>query len=162
MGYDAEGWHDLFVASAGAAAALAGLVFVAVSINVERILQYANLPSRALRTVMLLILAVIVSIFVLTPQSRDALAIELIVVGAGFAAALVWSAARNPAPPEFGRGPKLAGYAVEVLGSVPFAIAGISLLAEAGGGMYWALAGVILATVGAVLNAWVLLVEILR
>jgi modulator of FtsH protease len=162
VGYDVAGWHELFVASAGAAAALAGLVFVAVSINVERILQYANLPSRALRTVMLLILVVIVSIFVLAPQSRDALAIELIVVGTMFAAGLVWSAARHPAPDAIGRGPRFAGYAIEVLGSAPFAIAGISLLAEAGGGMYWALAGVILATVGAVLNAWVLLVEILR
>jgi modulator of FtsH protease len=49
-----------------------------------------------------------------------------------------------------------------VLGTVPFAVAGISLLAQAGGGLYWALAGAILAVVGAVLNAWVLLVEILR
>jgi hypothetical protein len=45
--YDPELWHDLFVAVAGAAAALAGLVFVAVSINVERILQYKGLPERA-------------------------------------------------------------------------------------------------------------------
>lgn len=32
--YETAGWHDLFVASAGASAALAGLVFVAVSVNV--------------------------------------------------------------------------------------------------------------------------------
>lgn len=31
--YDATAWTDLFVAAAGASAALAGLVFVAVSIN---------------------------------------------------------------------------------------------------------------------------------
>ncbi len=30
------------------------------------------------------------------------------------------------------------------------------------GGLYWALAGIVAAIVGAVLNAWVLLVEILR
>jgi modulator of FtsH protease len=36
------------------------------------------------------------------------------------------------------------------------------LLAESGGGLYWTFAGIIGAIVGAVMNAWVLLVEILR
>jgi hypothetical protein len=38
----------------------------------------------------------------------------------------------------------------------------VSLFAEAGGGLYWVAAGIVLATTGAVANAWVLLVEILR
>ena len=41
-------------------------------------------------------------------------------------------------------------------------IAGLSLLAETGGGFYWVLAGIVGAIVGGVANAWVLLVEILR
>ena len=36
--YDPSEWSELFVATAGASAALAGLVFVAVSINIERII----------------------------------------------------------------------------------------------------------------------------
>ena len=39
---------------------------------------------------------------------------------------------------------------------------GASVLLESGGGLYWTLAGIVLATVAAVANAWVLLVEILR
>lgn len=35
--YDPETWHDLFIAAAGAAAALSGLIFVAVSINLRDI-----------------------------------------------------------------------------------------------------------------------------
>jgi modulator of FtsH protease len=162
VGYETEGWHDLFVAAGGAAAALAGLVFVAVSINVERILQYAWLPSRALRTVMLLIGVLIVAVFVLAPQSRDALGIELIVTGAVLGVVLVRSAVRNIGPRAVTGTNKAGAVLFEVIGTLPFAIAGISLLAEWGGGLYWALGGVIAATVGAVLNAWVLLVEILR
>jgi len=38
--YDSAQCHDLFVACAGAEAALAGLLFVAVSINLQSVLAY--------------------------------------------------------------------------------------------------------------------------
>jgi hypothetical protein len=48
------------------------------------------------------------------------------------------------------------------LGTVPVVLGAVSLFAEAGGGLYWVVAGIVLATTGGVANAWVLLVEILR
>ena len=45
--YSTAEWESLFVAEAGASAALAGLLFVAISINLERILQGAGLSGRA-------------------------------------------------------------------------------------------------------------------
>jgi hypothetical protein len=41
-------------------------------------------------------------------------------------------------------------------------VAGISLLAAAGGGLYWLVAEIVLGLTGAMLNAWILLVEIQR
>ena len=80
--YDTAAWSDLFVATAGASAALAGLVFVAVSINLERILEFAGLPERALQTLLLLLGVVVVSIIGLIPgQSDTALGAELLAAG---------------------------------------------------------------------------------
>lgn len=45
---------------------------------------------------------------------------------------------------------------------VPGLVAGISLAAHAGGGLYWLVPTTILGVTGAVYNAWVLLVEIVR
>ena len=46
--------------------------------------------------------------------------------------------------------------------TVPFVVAGVSTLIEAGGGLYWMQAGVILSLFVGLGNGWVLLVEILR
>lgn len=49
-----------------------------------------------------------------------------------------------------------------ILGTLPFVIGGVSLIAGVGGGLYWTVGGMLAAITAAVVNAWVLLVEILR
>jgi hypothetical protein len=79
--YDPAEWSDLFVATAGASAALAGLVFVAVSINIERILGFRGLPERALETLLFLVSVLLVSVVGLVPgQGHVALGLELLFV----------------------------------------------------------------------------------
>jgi hypothetical protein len=160
--YDPSEWTDLFVASAGASAALAGLVFVAVSINIERILRYEGLPERALETVLLLLSVLVVSILGLVPgQSRVALGAELLVEGmliTGAVAALVM----RSVPPGARRRWLVTRIGVSALGTVPLLVGGASVLAGAGGGLYWTAAGILGGIFGGVGNAWVLLVEILR
>jgi len=38
-GYDTAAWTDFFLAAAGASAALSGLIFVAVSVNIRPVLE---------------------------------------------------------------------------------------------------------------------------
>jgi hypothetical protein len=156
-------WTELFVASAGASAALAGLVFVAVSINVERILQFPGLPERALETVLLLLAVVLVSLMGLIPgQSATALGIELLLVGLALAAMIVKQSTKTLPEGSPTTSHLLGRLLLWAGGTVPFVVGGASLIAETGGGLYWVAVGILLGIVGGVANAWVLLVEILR
>jgi hypothetical protein len=65
--YAAPAWASFATAVATAAATLTGLLFVAVSINLQRILQYPNLPGRAAQTLVMFSLPLVFSILMLVP-----------------------------------------------------------------------------------------------
>ena len=50
IAYDPSQWHDLFTVAAQSAAALGGLLFVAVSLNHKDILSEPRLPPLAARS----------------------------------------------------------------------------------------------------------------
>jgi hypothetical protein len=163
MGYSADAWHDFAMAVAGASAALAGLLFVAVSINLTRILSFPKLPSRAGQTLIMLVTPLIISVLILIPQDPDALGAELL---AG-AAVLVLPLARLNGPSTRTEEERLNGYLLTRVGPAAIvvaflAVAGATLVAGVGGGLYWFAPVVLVAIVAGLGNAWVLLVEILR
>jgi hypothetical protein len=85
-----DAWLEFGVAAAGAAAVLAGLVFVAVSINLEKVLEVRGLPGRAGETIVMFMGALIASLLLLVPgQSRTALGVELAATGIVLAVVLI-------------------------------------------------------------------------
>jgi hypothetical protein len=74
-------WTNFFLAAASASAALAGLVIVAVSVNITRILQLPQLPTRAAATVVNLILILVSSMATLVPQPARVMGFEIAIFG---------------------------------------------------------------------------------
>lgn len=169
MAYKISAWESFALAHVGASAALLGLVFVGISINLRDIIGSGVLVHRAAEAVILLGSVLVTATVVLIPGQRDGVVgAELILLGAALFA-VVFHIQRDAATqtPDPGRpGPPRGSYVVRRtlgLGSaVLIAIAGITLAAEVGGGLYWWSAAVLAAYVGALANAWILLIEILR
>jgi hypothetical protein len=162
--YHAEEWVEFGVALAGAAAVLAGLVFVSVSINLEKVLEIHGLPGRAGESIVMFAGVLILSTCLLMPgQSRVALGVELLVGGALLLTLLVLIALPGLNRPT--RQPlswRITRIVLALAASVPVIVAGLSLLVERGGGLYWLAAAFMLSFAAGIGNAWVLLVEIVR
>ena len=160
--YDILAWHDFFIGTIGAAAALTGLLFVAISINLDQVLKYPGLPGRAAGTLGMLVSALVVSGFALAPgQSARALGTEIGAVGAVVAVQAVW-VSRGSGEPGDRVSWRIQHLATLLLPSVGLVVGGVSVAIGGGGGLYWVLGAILLAFVSASVNAWVLLVEIKR
>ena len=165
VGYDATRWTSFFVAEAGAAAALSGLLFVAVSINLDHVLAFAWLPGRAGETIVILVDVLLVATLALVPgQSRTVLGIEITVVAllAWLTPLVIQHRSRGKDDPAVEGRWRHTRAVTTQLATVPFVLAGFSLLAGWGGGLYWTVPGVVLSFATAVFGAWILLVEIMR
>ena len=162
-------WHDFFLAAAGAAAVLAGLVFVGVSINLDTIMSNPTygLPGRALEALVLLVAVLIATILLLVPDQGMVLAgAELLAVGVVDWAAVVTIQVlvlRNwrSLEPAF-RWHFVPRVVLCQLATLPIVAAGIGVMGWGLGGLYWLVVGVVLSFLVAVGDAWVLLVEIHR
>ena len=158
-----EGWTDFNVALAGAAAALAGLVIVASSVNIAEVIKSTTLTARLAAGIAALVLAIVVSGTGLIPEIDPLWYGVVILVATAVAAVFQVHATRviyrDPAPEHTGRFLKSA------LGFVPIACylaAGVALTLGHPAGLVLAAAGALVAIVAAIIVSWVALVEVLR
>jgi modulator of FtsH protease len=158
-----DAWTDFAVAVTGASAALLGLLFVALSINIKQIVSSRQLPLRAELALVLLVVPLFVGILLLVPQSATALGIELVAVGAVFGlclGVLARPSARSPEQPLVAWFIGAATPAIVV--TLATLAAGVLLLAGSPAGLYGLPFMVVAGYGGALLGTWVLLVEVLR
>jgi len=159
-----EQWQNFLLAEAGASAALTGLLFVGVSINLKRILSFTKLPYRALEALMLLLTVLIVSLILLVPNQSSPLAgVEVLVIGSGIWAGvavldvMIWRSTK----PRY-RLQYVVLIIFNQLSTLPYIVVGVAILSLGWGGLYWLVPSTILSVIKALLDAWVLLVEINR
>jgi len=157
-------WESFFLAQVGASAALTGLVFVALSINLTPIMRSPLLVGRAGEALLVLVTPVLVGLAVLMPVDTDrATGVACaIVAGIGWLAEtrLLWRArAQSSDRPrrEFQSRVVFAQTAM-----LPPIVGAFILIAGSTSGIYWIAFGAATAIVLGIGDAWVLLVEILR
>lgn len=160
---DVGAWSEFNVAMAGATAALAGLVIVAASVNITRIVGTATLTSRLAAAIAALLLALVASGTGLIPDVNTT-AYGIVVLACTLAAAWFQVHAtrvifRDPEPAQHARGAKAA---VGFLPILAYLAAGVALMSDHPSGLVLAAIGCLIAIVSAVLISWIVLVEVLR
>jgi hypothetical protein len=129
------------------------------------LVAFQSLPSAALGSIVLLVAVLMVSTFALVPgQPRWLLGGEVLIVGilARSIQTAIWIRALRAPVPGQPRWVPVMSVVVTQAATVPMVVAGVSLLLRAGGGLYWLVPGMAFSLVVAVVNAWVLLVEVAR
>ena len=161
---DMAPWANFLIAEVGATAALTGLIIVAVSINLQHILSFPQLPGRAAEMLIMLVGALIACSFGLMPgQSVKVLGGEILAVGLLMTVAPIVIQARQL--PVLKTQPLtwwLWRSIVAIGAGVPVLVGGLYLVTGTSHGLYWVAAGVLVTLAATVWNAWVLLIEILR
>jgi modulator of FtsH protease len=83
--YQPDQWHDFFLATAGAAAALTGLLFVAISLHIRYIATDVQYRSMARGSLIGLVMALVLSLAALLHQPSGWLGWELVGIGIAYA-----------------------------------------------------------------------------
>lgn len=159
-----DGWESYLLGNLGAAAALLGLLFVGVSINLDRILKDRGLPVRAIETLAMFVAIVLTSSLLLMPDQPDWLAgLWMVVAGiALFEISLVSARASRANLPDGLARLFYVRVALSWVTAVLLIAGGVVVALGEPDGMYVYAAGITFAYLVALGNAWVLLVEINR
>jgi hypothetical protein len=164
VAYNAADWHDFYVMTGGAAAALAGLLFVALSLHAREIKANAFFSNRAVGTLMSLVSMLIISGAVLIPGQ------PIVLVGAeveaaallfvAFIARQILTRGRDAPPVASTWMHRLMEFAGGTIWIVLFNVAGVSLLVQLGGGLYILAVVMFFMFAWNIYIAWILITEV--
>jgi hypothetical protein len=161
--HDAANWANFFFAQVGASSALVGLLFVAISINLAKILELPSLPGRAFEALVVLVMVLFISTFALVPgQSARALGVETLATALVSWATTLFIQKTAKVHVSHKRSWMVSRIVTTQLATLPMVVAGASLMTGRGSGLYWTVFGVIASFLAALIDAWVLLIEIQR
>jgi len=157
-----EAWDTFAEISGSAAAALTGLLFVAVSIRIASIARSQELRNRAAQTLSLFGTVLIISVLIAIPgQPYRALGAELVVLAAitGTGLYILDQRAKGERSDQ-AIGPVLEAVTPTTVTSLLLLAAGIVLVLGVHAGLYVLVGPVLVALVGGVASAWLFLTKI--
>ena len=171
VGVDVSGWHDFYIMAGGAAAALTGLVVVALSLHAKAIMAHPLLRDRAFAAIVALMTQVFLAAAVLVPtQSSLALGLEVGLVAAFWLARSMWAV-----PYIRGNAARLRGRAYEyrrpashwamewtvwIVWVAALVASAVELSLGSANGLYLLAAAMVLMFGSQVWSAWVLISEV--
>ena len=165
MAVSVQDWGNFGLVVGGASGAMTGLIFVAASLNRDRIAGNPHLSAIAAQTLTMFILPLGIAITITAPgQASWVVGTELMAVGV-LAAVVIARNERRKQRSSSGTDAdsRLAQFldhnSPNLLTTALTAIAGLTLVIGHGGGLYWAIPAVFFALVGGVVNAWLLLIK---
>lgn len=168
---DVSGWHDFYVMAGGAAAALTGLVVVALSLHAKAIMAHPLFRDRAFAAIVALLTQVFLAGAVLVPdQSSLALGLEVGAVAAFWLARSLWAIPyirsntrhlRGRAY-EYRRSAKhwVIEWTVWIAWVTALIVSAAQLIAGSATGMYFLAGAMVLMFGSQVWSAWVLVAEV--
>jgi O-antigen/teichoic acid export membrane protein len=155
-----QGWDTFAELAGGAAATMTGLLFVAVSIRVDRIKESKELRNRAGQTLTLFGAVLVASVLVAIPAQADwTFGIELIALAALTGAALylldVRARTEQGEQQQFGR--LIEAVSPNAVTLLLILAAGIMLVLGVSAGLYVLIAPILVGLIGGVASAWLFL-----
>ncbi|HKM50660.1 MAG TPA: hypothetical protein VJZ75_05735 [Candidatus Bathyarchaeia archaeon] len=158
--YDPTTWSTFYAVIGGSAATLTGLLAVALSINVRRIMGTPTHAARSREALIGFVILILLSILMLIPeQSQEQLGIELLLLGFVSLTVVIALQHRTLSLLHITRRRRwIARVSLLDSTAVFVVISGFSLVAGIGGGLYWLVPTTFISLIWGLVNSWQLIV----